>query len=540
MEFFFSRENKFEHSTKDRLLKPGIFLSNKPNLSISKQISGQPFHHFERIGREIRNFRLPGLPSLKDIQNHFDMTQDRKKQQNILHEKNETLNHSLKILIDLKHILKNSTTIRISGLRNRIDEFTDTQMSAIQNMIREITPLTESKNYIEELIKFFEDPANVLTDTFVHFDQQISRYDTKGTLNTQKLNAEDVKIIEPQKLKENKNFIERKYFIPKSQLDHVMNDFDTSSKKFHKQKDKKNSLADKNNDFSKSLPSSNSIFDFLKPPSYSQADVLKNKQTETKSPLDSLFEGLERPELRKLKALVDKTVAGTSNMAVFRDTLDTLGSISGDTLNNTQLLIKNIIPIDQIGADVSRVAEYLLDNSSSIPEKVLNARSNDFENLHFFHHLKNASDTFAGIRLLGLPSVRELSDIESFKLPEIVLPNFFDNNNNEANQILKQAPRNLLNASILMDNKLYIEGEKGNEKRNTLNVTSKNETSSAQILNIEVPSFQLPELPILPNLDNIVAASKVIPHLIPFVVADYKVKVLKLNKRVYIFISLSG
>ena len=86
-----------------------------------------------------------------------------------------------------------------------------------------------------------------------------------------------------------------------------MNDFDTSSNKFHKQKDKKNSLADKNNDFSKSLPSSNSIFDFLKPPSYSQADVLKNKQTETKSPLDSLFEGLERPELRKLKALVDKT-----------------------------------------------------------------------------------------------------------------------------------------------------------------------------------------------------------------------------------------
>ena len=91
--------------------------------------------------------------------------------------------------------------------------------------------------------------------------------------------------------------------------------------------------------------------------------MLKNKQTETKSPLDSLFDGLKRPEFGKLKALVGKTVTGTSNLAVFRDTLDTLGSISGETLNNTQLLIKNIIPIDQIGADVLRVAEYLLCHS---------------------------------------------------------------------------------------------------------------------------------------------------------------------------------
>ena len=226
MEVFFSRENKFGHSTKDRLLKPGIFSSNKPNLSLSKQISGQRFHHFERIGREIRKFRLPGLPSLKDIQNHFDMTQDRKKQQNILHEKNETLNHSLKILIDLKHLFENSTS-----LRNRIDEFTDT---ALQNMIREITPLTESRNYIRELIEIVGDPANVLTNTFVHFDQQISRYDTKGTLNTQKLNPDDVKIIEPQRLKENKKIIVRKDFIPKSQLGLVMNDLGKPLKKTKK------------------------------------------------------------------------------------------------------------------------------------------------------------------------------------------------------------------------------------------------------------------------------------------------------------------
>ena len=168
---------------------------------------------------------------------------------------------------------------------------------------------------------------------------------------------------------------------------------------------------------------------------------------------------------------------------------------------------------------MSRVAKYLLDNSSSIPEKVLNARSDDFENLHLFHHLKNASETFAGMRLPGFPSVRELTDIEALKLPDMVLPNFFDNNNNMDNQTLQQAPRNLKNDSISTDNELFLESE----KRKIWNVSPDNETSD-QVLDLDVP-FQLPELPTLPNLDNIVAASKVIPHIIPYVLADYKVKV---------------
>ena len=176
------------------------------------------------------------------------------------------------------------------------------------------------------------------------------------------------------------------------------------------------------------------------------------------------------------------------------------------------------------------MAEYLLDNSSSIPEKVLNARSDDFESLHLFHHLKNASETFAGIRLPGLPSVRELTDIESLELPEIPLPlpNFFNNNNDEANQTLLQASRDLLNDSILTDNELFLEEDKQNEKRNSMDETSDNQTSAPD-LNPE-SLFQLPTLPSLPNLDSLVTVSKVIPHLIPFVVADYKVKSLKFRK----------
>lgn len=346
VELFFVRENKFEHSTKVTLLKSGRYVSNKPRLKhiqISEEKSGQPFHHFERIGREISHFRLPGLPSLVDIRNHFDMAQaqERKKQQSDVNKINKEFDLSLKILIDLKHILENSTTVHISGLRSRIDEFTDIQMSAIQDMIREITPLIQSRSHIEELIKIVGDPANVLSDTFAHFDQEVSRSVSTSTSNPQRINSENVKIIEPQRLREQNHFIERKDFIPKSPLDNLMEDLDTSDKKFLKlQHGKKDTLSEKNDALSKSKPTSQTLFDFLKIPSLSQKDVLKKTQTETKSPLDSLLEGLEMSELGKLKDLVDKTVADTSNMTVFRDTLNTLGSISGETLNNTQLLLK--------------------------------------------------------------------------------------------------------------------------------------------------------------------------------------------------------
>ena len=320
------------------MLKPGRYISNKPrlkNIQLSEK-SGQPFHHFQRIGRKISTFRLPGLPSLEDIRNHFDSAQEKKKQQNDLNRKNQEFDLSLKILIDLKHMLENSTT----GLKSRINEFTDSQMSTIQDMIRKITPLIQSRSHIEELIKIVGDPANVLRDTFAHFDQNVFRTGPTSTTNPQRTNHENVKNIEPQRLREHNHFIERKDFIPKSPLDNLMEDLDTSEKKFHRMQGKEDSLSEKKDDLSKSQPSSHTIFDFLKPPSLSQKDTHNKIQTETKSPLDSLLEGLERSEFGKLKDLVDKTVADTSNMTVFRDTLDTLGSISGETINNTQLLIK--------------------------------------------------------------------------------------------------------------------------------------------------------------------------------------------------------
>lgn len=232
-------------------------------------------------------------------------------------------------------MLENSTT----GLKSRINEFTDSQMSAIQDMIRKITPLIQSRSHIEELIKIVGDPANVLKDTFAHFDQEVIRTSSTSTSKPQRTNPEIIQNIEPQRLREHNHFIERKDFIPKSPLDNLMEDLDKSDKKFQRIQGKED-LSEKKDDLSKSQPSSISIFDFLKPPSLSQKDMHNKIQTERKSPLDSLLEGLEKSELKKLKDLVDKTVADTSNMTVFRDTLETLGSLSGETFNNTQLLIK--------------------------------------------------------------------------------------------------------------------------------------------------------------------------------------------------------
>ena len=320
----FVRENKFEHSPRDKLSKPGRYISNKPrlrNIQLSQQKAGQSLNHFERIGREIDNFRLPGLPSLKDIRTHFDQTLEREEKKSGLIEKNQDFDQALRILIDLKNILENSTTEQISGFKSRVDEFTDFQMSVIPTLIREIHPLIKSRSQIEELINIVGDPANVLKDIFAHFDQQDSRSTSSSSIS-EVMDDEDTKIIQNE------------YLMPKSSLDNLKETFDISEKESVRHQDQEQLLSERNDE----SMSSHTIFDFFKPPAFIQTE--NHQKTETKSPLDSLLEGLEKSELGKLKELVDKTVADTSNMTVIRDTLDTLGSISGETINNTQLLIK--------------------------------------------------------------------------------------------------------------------------------------------------------------------------------------------------------
>ena len=84
-----------------------------------------------------------------------------------------------------------------------------------------------------------------------------------------------------------------------------------------------------------------------------------------------------------------------------------------ESINNTQNIISNILPLDQIESDVTKVAKYLLDNSSSLPEKVLNTNPDHFQEFFLFHHLKNASDSLGEIKIPGFPSVKDLAEGKS-------------------------------------------------------------------------------------------------------------------------------
>lgn len=185
--------------------------------------------------------------------------------------------------------------------------------------------------------------------------------------------------------------------------------------------------------------------------------------------------------------------------------------------------MQNIIPLDQIEADVSRAAKFLLDNSSTIPEKVLNANADDLKNFYIFNHLKNVSDSIGGMKLPGLPSVGELADLSKLPL------NIFDiGHQNTTDQPARALPlTNLLNDTILDDFDLNtIEDNKINEKRNTENNSTIIDGEEKGVFNESSNdfSFEFPKLPMeLPDFENIVTVSKVIPRLIPFVVADYKV-----------------
>ena len=195
-----------------------------------------------------------------------------------------------------------------------------------------------------------------------------------------------------------------------------------------------------------------------------------------------------------------------------------------------------------------KVTEILLDNRTSLPDKVLKAKELDFEKFHLYKHLLNllnASQTVKDIRLPGLPSVAEISEIKPPELP-MNLEDIFHTNNikylrhtldkismsEEELNFLKQPKSALLTDDILSES-LDDVANKNNDKRNIIN--------GIEVEEEEVKEFPLvlPELvgvedlskiledpgPLLPDVENLVTVTKIIPRLIPFVIADYKEQV---------------
>ena len=186
--------------------------------------------------------------------------------------------------------------------------------------------------------------------------------------------------------------------------------------------------------------------------------------------------------------------------------------------------MQEILPLDQIESDVSRAAKYLLDSSSSIPEKVFNAKTDDFKTFYLYHHLKNATESLGELKLPGLPSVRELTDINSLEFPEIPLNPLSLFDKESVNNISSIPP----SRSLLLNDTFFTNDEDNNDTNNDKrNVETMNHGGDEDEENSELTSFsfELPQLPTLPDLKNVVTATKIIPRLIPFVVADYKDKV---------------
>ena len=71
-----------------------------------------------------------------------------------------------------------------------------------------------------------------------------------------------------------------------------------------------------------------------------------------------------------------------------------------------------MLPIREIEEDVQKVTEILLDNKTSLPQKVFSAEREDFHKFHFYKHLVNVSEAFKDIKLPGLPSVADIAKIK--------------------------------------------------------------------------------------------------------------------------------
>ena len=207
-----------------------------------------------------------------------------------------------------------------------------------------------------------------------------------------------------------------------------------------------------------------------------------------------------------------------------------------------------MLPLREIEEDVLKVTNILLDNQTSLPDKVLKAKELDFEKFHLYRRLVNASQTVKDIRLPGLPSVAEISEIKPPEL-DINLEDIFHTNNikylrqtldkmsmtEEELNLLKQPKSALLTDDILSES-LDDVGNKTNAKRTIIDgIEEKGEEAEDEEEEKEFPLI-LPELvgveeiskiledpgPLVPDVENLVTVTKIIPRLIPFVIADYK------------------
>ena len=108
----------------------------KPSTSFQQNI--------EDLKQGLENFKLLGLPSLREIQNQVEALPENANvislgalpNLRVLEEKNKDLNQAIvESFDDIKELLENSTSDHIDGLKSRVEDFNEFQLSAISLLV---------------------------------------------------------------------------------------------------------------------------------------------------------------------------------------------------------------------------------------------------------------------------------------------------------------------------------------------------------------------------------------------------------------------
>jgi len=304
--------------------------------------------------------------------------------------------------------------------------------------------------------------------------------------------------------------------------------------------------------FEKLLDNVNTILDLKTGDSYTKDSSQK---------LEEFLENLKLPDAIKLQDSLNKSIFTSLNIS-WIDSDDTWIELL-DFLKNNKVVeeirkhssgfpdfeetvgtlfdLKSIFGpdsiLEQIEEDINKFSRVLINIKSRGKDDILNTTLDDLYSLHLYQHLKNASETLREVRLPGLPSVGDiierssLDDIANFQIAGLPPVKDILNTDN-----IKSVRKTLDTLSLEKESSRDTPIQDAVKKSSRSDLHSSEELEDYELTSYQTePAATTEEYSLLPNIsglfnpavdvDNLMAVTKIIPHLIPFMVRDYKEKI---------------